>query len=232
MKKVFVAWHIGVLLLAVTGSVLANPVTTIGTSAPDPCDNLGLAPRGYEQLGTTVDFPADERISATSVASPNVAACKTHVATASVTVAITNDTAETWKHLYYVAQPGTTIGNVDLLINGQQAFAIDAVGNNIPFISEVGGSIDGAFEPGEIWTFIVENYVNLYSLSVTAMSGLGIPNNSQTASGSILAFNCVPDDCCEWNIECPVPEPANVALIGLGLGVLIWSRRLRPKNRF
>jgi hypothetical protein len=94
------------------------------------------------------------------------------------------------------------------------AFEIDAVGANTPLVSEVGGSIAGVFEPGETWTFIIQDYTNTFGLSAALISSIGLPSAGLASSGSIVAV--------------PVPEPTPAALVGLGvLGLALARRRVR-----
>ena len=62
--------------------------------------------------------------------------------------------------MWYVADfPDTRITNWDGSVNGSLAFKIDNVGINQPLIGE-SINVNGIFEPGEIWDFIIDGYQN------------------------------------------------------------------------
>ena len=127
--------------------------------------------------------------------------------------------------LWYVADLNTTISNVDGGVAGAGgplvAFKIDAVGLNTPLIAE---SIlaDGIFAPGEMWTFVLQDWSNnlipaphYFNCVGVAKQCLGNPGNATTpptqgSTGSIIGI--------------PVPEPGTFVLVLAGL-VGIASRR-------
>ena len=89
--------------------------------------------------------------------------------------------------VWYVAEPGTFFTNDDGTINGMHAFQIDAVGANTPLISE---SINpnGIFEPGEFWTFIVQDYSNTAGLAASSFTEIGgVGNPAPHAPESVSA---------------------------------------------
>jgi hypothetical protein len=135
-------------------------------------------------------------------------------------VDITNLTRRSFEEVWYVADPETTITNVDGLVNDELAFRIDMIGINTPLISEAGGIFPGIFEPGETWTFILQDYANTRGISPAFLGSFGVPSplvgagpgGASSSSGSIIAV--------------PVPEPSTAALISLGLiGFALHRRR-------
>jgi hypothetical protein len=62
---------------------------------------------------------------------------------------MTNLTALDFDDVWYVADPETTLTNVDGLVNGELAFKIDTAGINVSLIAEIGGFLPGVFEAGE-----------------------------------------------------------------------------------
>ena len=103
------------------------------------------------------------------------------------------------------------------MVNGEDAFRIDAIGVNIPLIAEVGGVLAGVFEPGETWTFVLQDYANTLGISPAFLGSFGVPTPGASAgagmasssSGSIIA----------------IPEPASLSLLAFGVLSLAFARR-------
>ena len=73
-------------------------------------------------------------------------------------VTITNLSSQGWAALFFVADPGVTIGNADgTITGGHDAFLIDSTGVNAPLIAE-SRQIDDRLNPGETWTFLVMDF--------------------------------------------------------------------------
>jgi len=102
-------------------------------------------------------------------------------------VEITNLTPDFWTDVWYVTDPETTITNFDGFVNGEQAFKIDSFGANTPlFFESLAG--DGVFEPGERWTFLIDDYFNTLAIPPSLMDSFGVPSGS-VSSGSIIAIH-------------------------------------------
>ena len=102
----------------------------------------------------------------------------------------------------------TSLTNFDGLVNGMLAFKIDYLGVNRSLIFE-DMIMDGIFQPGETWGFIIQDYQNMFGLPPSALGSIGVPSLGDTlSSGSIIA----------------IPEPATLCLLGLG-GLLLRKRR-------
>ncbi len=219
---------------------LASWTDVIAIGLKRSCDPLRLgAAEGddliwVDELGTDV-FPQDETLSAGSVTSANSACPSTLFPTdpdlwgAQIELSIINQTNKTFTNLWYVADPETSITNIDGMVNDQPAFRIDRLpldpgplppppifDINNPLIWE-SGAMNGIFEPGETWTFVIDNYKNSAGLPAHALSSLGVGSESGSplgasdhSSGSIIAL---------------VPEPATALLMGLGLAGLSLSGR-------
>jgi len=189
-------WTVSILVsILIMGSfgisqqAFAFPVSV--TSSDDPnCDPLSAVPPDVDELG--VFFPPDELISAFH-SGPNFAPACPSSAFASDFVEITNLTPDFWTEVWYVADADTFITNFDGFVDGGfgplQAFKIDSVGANTPLASESLAG-DGVFEPGETWTFIIDDYFNTFGLPPDAIDSIGVgPDSFTGTSGSIIAIH-------------------------------------------
>ena len=202
--------------LVATAPALAVPTPVVHANSPT-CDFLALPPV-VDELGTA-PFPPDELIASALNPQQFLPACipTNSAAIIDEIVDITNLTIHTFPEVWYVADPETTITNVDGLVNGEEAFRIDAVGINLPLIAEVGGVLPGIFEPGETWTFIIQDFSNLLGISPAFLGSFGVPSpggspvagGASSSSGSIVA----------------IPEPATGALLAIGIALVALSRR-------
>ncbi len=216
---------IKVLLATLTLSAAswAMPVD-ITYNDTDSQDVLVIPEVQIHELGTTTtsptgeiieNFPMDERIDAT-YSPTNIRPCRADFDLSggpNYLVSISNASRISWTDLWYVADPETTITNDDGIVNGQLAFRIDSIGLNTPLQSGDTNS-NGCFDPGETWSFVVQNYVNSLGLLVTDFSSVGVGDQSAAgpvspyySSGSIIA----------------VPEPVSLTL--LTAGILLISKR-------
>jgi hypothetical protein len=157
----------------------------------------------YDEIGNAPPFPVGEQIASsatTTTSSLGVGICYDYnPLIRNAVVTITNLNSNTaFYNLWYVANPETTMANVEGTVNGARAFPI----NNF-----------GYFYPGETLTFWIVNYTNTLGLSANAFSSIGVPDAPGSgASGSIIGSA----------FPFTVPEPAAGALLGLGLAG--WRR--------
>jgi len=201
------------LLLGCAGGALAHPVSGTYVDGPD-CDNHGPQ-LIQEELGLAPAFPLDELISATSGFVGFSACPLTDNGTGSALVTITNLSGRSWTDLYYVADPKTTVTNVDGFATSAggpgvttQAFRIDMAGQNRSLVAE-SISNDGVFQPGEMWEILLQNYVNTDGIAPDQFGSLDFAGASAAdfvSSGSIVSL---------------IPSPGGAALAGVcGLGLL------------
>ena len=204
-------------LLAFAGVAHAVPQTVQSLETPDcdPLMNLTLV----DELGLPAVFPAGERIDAFATQT-TISACPPMDSPnlPNALIRMTNLNPFSFTDVHYVADPaalgaaGTTISNFDGLVNAGQAFRIDNVGVNKPLLSE---SINPnlLFEPGEVWRFIIDDYVNTAGFGPDAFFSIGVGAASPggPSSGSIIAL---------------IPEPAS-----LGLAALVVPALLRRRAR-
>ncbi len=129
-------------------------------------------------------------------------------------------TPTAWTEVWYVADPSATTiisnfdGVVDMapaLVDPGHAFLIDTVGFNKPLIFE-SGPVNGIWDPGETWHFIIDDYMNFFGAPASAFDSIGVASasaGSPPSSGSIIA----------------IPEPASLAMLALGGALGLLRRR-------
>ena len=193
----------------------------------DTCDPLGLSAVtatdsvAVDELGTFV-FPDNETISSYQ-AQTDYVACSTNLdpdGYPQVLLSIVNKTGLDFSQVWYVSDPETLITNVDGIVNGQEAFKIDAVGFNHPLISE-SGTQPGIFETNETWSFVIDGYRNNLGVNADALASLGVGNDSLNQAGIL-------DGSSGSIIATVVPEPSTGLLSLIGLALLpLWRRNLR-----
>jgi len=121
------------------------------------CDDSGQIDV-TEELGTAPAFPIAELISVNTASSPSTLCIPDDGdALNDFFISITNETPRHFYNLFFVADPGISVGNADGTIGGDDAFRINKFGVNPNLVFE---SIEpnGVFEPGETWTFTVSNF--------------------------------------------------------------------------
>lgn len=196
--------------LICVGSAMGSPTPMTSVDTPT-CDVLAI-PLFVDELGNRPPFPVDEWLDSSATSTTLVACPLTDDSQLpNVLVSITNRTAGWYPDVWYVKDEETFFSNVDGLAGAQSptqsALKIDAIGNNIPLVSE-SSITDGVWAPGETWSFILQDYSNSLSLPASAFDSIGVPSGSPPSSGSII-----------------VPEPALFALSGLLVPLMLRRRR-------
>jgi hypothetical protein len=200
------------LFLSLAASTaLAVQTTVTHVEVPACCDFLSV-PTQVDELGALI-FPPNETIKASDIFTPIIACpSQPNNQVASVQVSITNLTGRSFAHLWYVADPETTITNLDGLVNGEEAFHIDSTGLNQNLMFE-SINANGVFEPGEQWDFVIDGYFNIFGLPASQMQSIGVGPFSagdSDSTGSIIAA--------------PVPEPSTCLLALSSLASLLIRR--------
>ena len=216
---------------ALSSQALASPTQVVDVDTPQ-CDPLSI-PTNVDEIGHTTEFPADEALFPTNLGpTPFVPCVATNITTVpEVLIDIRNLTGKEWREVWYVADQETTITNFDGEANAlglpplNEAFRIDnnasdPGGSHHPLVSE-SLTLDGIWEIGESWTFVLQDYSNTLGLLPEAITSIGVGSASSTpapglseSSGSIIA------------IPPSVPEPSALLLACLGLtGLFATGRR-------
>ncbi|MCF7731522.1 MAG: thrombospondin type 3 repeat-containing protein [Akkermansiaceae bacterium] len=109
---------------------------------------------------------------------------------ADAVVAILNTSGQEFPDVWYVADSATALSNSDGLV-GEGAgpatlltFKIDAVGDNQPLVYESLHE-NGIWEPGEVWYFVIQDFVSAAGAPPAALGSLGlnsVPGISSSAS--------------------------------------------------
>ncbi len=180
-----------------------------------------FGPNLVHELGNSTLFPREEFIEAWDELTERTACYEypgDNPSIPNALVYMVNMTGQKWTRVWYVADgidpfiPNeTSLTNYDGLVNGVLAFEIDYFGMNRPLVYESMG-VNGIFEPGETWAFIIQDYQNMFGMQASALGSIGVPSfNEPTAvplsTGSIIA----------------IPEPMTLTLLGLG-GLLVRRR--------
>jgi hypothetical protein len=216
MKKKYLT-ILAFMLLILTISNTSEAIPTTVDYFDGPQDPL-YVPMNVHELGNRPLFPDEELILSNFEEHTDHIPCPEldDPQMPNAVVSITNLTSESWAEVWYVADPETYLTNHDGWINGELAFKIDNVGLNTPLLFESMNS-NLVFEPGETWTFAIQDYLNMFRLSpaLFGSTGVGFPSRGdQLSTGSIIAI--------------PVPAPGAILLVGIGTGIVGWLR----KNRF
>ncbi len=160
------------------------------------CDIL-VIPDVVDELGTLQPaFPADELIESGIGANTGIMqdSCTPLPSGTITVVSITNTVmpARSFSDVWYVIDTDITISNFDGAVSpsNNRAFKIDSVGVHKPLICEFFNADDpctlnGIFESGETWEFILNSYSG--SGAASAFGSVGVPSSDSDSTGSIIA---------------------------------------------
>jgi hypothetical protein len=224
------------LVFAATTPGLAIPLTVTSSDSPG-CDAPTIDGTVHE-LGTSPFFFSEGEGILSGPAGVEEAVCLP--GTSSVVVEIFNPTLVSWTNLHYVADPDTTMSNVDGVIvpsspltfppeffgppEPANAFKIDNVGLNTPLLFE-SMTPNLIFEPGETWVFAIQDYSNSMGVPPESLASVGVGSHSESfppnppglSSGSIIAQL--------------VPEPVSGLFLAAAAVTLVAVGRRRGLQR-
>ena len=218
--KTITAIALSASALTLAAGAAADPIDGIYVDVPG-CDDHGSR-FAAEEIGRRPVFGLDDAVDTmTTIPIDDVAACAAtnDPGIDNVVVLMTNLTGRALDNLWYVGDVGTSFTNADGVAEGAGspgqpglAFRIDDVGVNRPLLLETMTS-DGIFEPGETWSFIVQDYQSPLGLPADSFLSIGLAGDSsaivQSSSASIVRM---------------VPTPGSASLIALG-GLAAARRR-------
>lgn len=172
----------------------------LGNPLPPP---VGVVP----PFGGPGPFPADEAIASMSLPGQHFGCIADPLMSGpDFFVHILNLTATSWTDLFFVADEGNYFNNHDGMILGGLAMRIDAVGVNTPLLFE-NMTVDGIFEPGEEWIFLVLDWFGPAPPSIFDSIGVGAGSGGFPPSTASIVAN-------------PIPLPSALLLLVSAFGLL------------
>jgi len=188
-----------------THSAFALPIS-VEYIDEEICDVLN-GPQDLHELGIPptlkgLNFPPDEEISASHVETDLTTCINDNPNTPNYIVTMTNKSPHDFIQVWYVADDFATVGNSDGqidqlgIIGGPpgDSFKIDTVGVNRPLLTE-DMTVDGIFEAGETWQFLVIDWKDLIfqvdspsSFRSYNIGGASSPSGDDMSRASIIAF--------------------------------------------
>ncbi len=207
-----------VLLLMLSGPAVAFPLDTdfVNDARCASLANMHIRDEVWANPAAPGDFAADATIAASST-NTTFSACGitgTGAGGNDWLITITNLTDFDIYAVFFVVDPGGSVGNADGTIGGNDAFMIATYGANQNLVSE-SMDLDGLFQPGETWQFVALDFVPSTG-SAPVFSSRGIGSASTGLSGS--------------NASIVTPEPSTFALTLSGLLALGLMRRRRARR--
>jgi len=220
------------VMFVAASQLYAVPTQVVHQDAPI-CDPLFI-PDNVDEIGSVVFFPPDEALDHFSTTVQQPVCLPTDDPTMpDALVGIANLTGRDLTEVWYIANNETRISNVDGFAN-DAAYSLADAGDNETFridndISDPGGShhplvfesgpVDGIWNAGETWHFILQDYGNLFGLPADALVSIGVADASSLAgtipsSGSIIAIPAIPE-----------PTSATLVLLGMSVVGFATSRR-------
>jgi len=210
----------------------ASPAQVISLNDPNHCDLLDI-PFDVDEIGDFSVFPADEALEHETVGTWNPVCVAHNLPLVDPVVEITNLTGRDLTEVWYIADPETRISNWDGFAE-DAAFGTTPQAERLAFrldhdLSDPGGmhhplvgedkTLDGIWEAGEKWRFVLQDYDNLLGLPPDAISSIGVGSTSMPLAGFVDSSGSI----------VAIPEPASLAMLGLGLIPTLGIARRRRR---
>ncbi len=193
------------------------------------CDTQGPTTFDHELGDIAEGFPTDEAFDVTVQQTSQVVCVGDDGLPNDWQVEITNLSPFSYQDLFLVADEGIAVGNFDGLITdpvnapavSTTAFRIDDLGTNKNLIGGDNGNL--IFEPGEAWTFLITNMIDVNNAGLSPppfFGSIGLFSGSSNVLNDRSTLSIVANRV--------IPEPSSLVLAGLAL--VVGGGVIRPRR--